>query len=228
MEEIIDELSSAQERARRLKTCRDMTGLSRDAFDKRYGIPRGTIQNWETARFGGLTVKGARIIIKAFQAENIKVTAQWLLHGLGESPEFSQKLSQKINQRETLTEAQLTYDSNLITQELLFFRQNNPNSIDLVITDDAMTPVYQESDYVAGNRLYMDDIDLAIGQDCIVQTHEHGNIARILKPGSQPGRYNLYAHNSQSDFKRPVYYDVELLSAAPIVWVRRTHKTYTT
>ena len=51
--------SGPQQRARRLHILREMTGLSRDKFQQRYGIARGTLQNWESARFGGLTVAGA-------------------------------------------------------------------------------------------------------------------------------------------------------------------------
>ena len=79
----------AKTRAKRLKSLREMTGLSRNDFHKRYGIPRGTLQNWESARFGGLTLKGARNIVIAFNAEGIKCDMDWLLHGTGPSPRFT-------------------------------------------------------------------------------------------------------------------------------------------
>ena len=115
---VIDQRSNSAERAIRLKTCREMTGLSRDMFNKRYGIPRGTIQNWETARFGGLTPKGAKNIVKAFHAEGIRVTADWLLHGLGNSPQFSDSLEDQIKQTQSFSNANTSYDNELIAKEL--------------------------------------------------------------------------------------------------------------
>ena len=41
-----------QARAERLLTLREMTGLSRDLFQTRYGIARGTLQNWESTLRG--------------------------------------------------------------------------------------------------------------------------------------------------------------------------------
>ena len=51
--------SSRSARAKRLKRLRKITTLSRKLFSEKYGISPGTLQNWETARFGGLTEKGA-------------------------------------------------------------------------------------------------------------------------------------------------------------------------
>jgi len=79
----------AKQRAVRLKCLREMTGLSRDLINKRYKIARGTLQNWESARFGGLTRKGAIIVVDAMNAEGVRVTLEWLLDGLGEKPKFA-------------------------------------------------------------------------------------------------------------------------------------------
>ena len=38
-----------------------MTHYSREAFAEKYQISQGTLQNWETARFGGLTEKGGAL-----------------------------------------------------------------------------------------------------------------------------------------------------------------------
>lgn len=225
--EVLDKHSAAKERAIRLKMCRDMTGLARDAFDKRYGIPRGTIQNWESARFGGLTPKGAEAITKAFHAEGIAVNSQWLLHGLGESPRFSERISIDNDKTQSIKNQQSNQDYNLITSELLFFRQHNSDPIDSVLSDNSMEPIFSAGDYVAGSRLYQDDIEKAVGQYCIVQTYHLGDLVRLLKTGSHPGVYHLIATNIHSDAKNIAHYDVDILSAAPVVWIRKVHKTYT-
>ena len=89
---------AAKKRASRLKSLREMTGLSRNDFHKRYGIPRGTLQNWESARFGGLTMKGAKNIIRAFTAEGINCDIDWLLYGTGSSPKFTESTQGHRNQ----------------------------------------------------------------------------------------------------------------------------------
>ena len=222
-----DERSNAKHRAIRLKTLREMTGLSRDMIMKRYDIARGTLQNWETARFGGLTVKGANNIIRAFQAEGIRCSIEWLLYGIGPGPQFSDKLSQSVATTLPSDYQNLSQDFEqelgAITQELLYFRQKYAESIDMVVPDDAMLPRYQTGDYVAGVRRYRQDIEKVCGEICIIQTSYHGPMIRELIPGEEPGRYHLMTTHRGHDQTRPVLYNVDIVSAAPIVWSRRVH-----
>ncbi|MBF12896.1 MAG: hypothetical protein CMF46_00840 [Legionellales bacterium] len=222
--DVLEKKSVAKQRATRLKLCRDMTGLSRDLFDKRYGIPRGTIQNWESARFGGLTSKGANNIIRAFHAEGVMVSSQWLLHGLGHSPKFTDNPISPV-EPERLQHNINHPDQDNIVSELLFFKKNNPDPIEYLLPDDSMHPVYVCGSYVAGNRLYQHQIDQAIGNICIIQTFHLGHIVRLLKAGSQPGLYHLLALNVHSQRDKLFEYDVEILSAAPIIWYRKTKKS---
>ena len=53
-----DVKSSSYLRANRLRKLRGMMGLSRKALYQQYRIPVGTLQNWESARFGGAIRKG--------------------------------------------------------------------------------------------------------------------------------------------------------------------------
>lgn len=215
----LGEESSAEARSKRLKILREMTGLSRDLIRKRYGIARGTLQNWESARFGGLTNKGARIIIRAFQAEGIHCTLQWLLHGIGADPEFATPtITIDISTNSDINEAEL----NDITAELLCFRNNNPNAIDLVVTDDSLTPYYRPGDFVAGNRYYRDNIEKTVDRICILQTLEHGTLLRYLRYGDEPNQYHLLTLNPTSNqVRRSVLYNVEIISSAPVLWMRR-------
>lgn len=221
-----DHKSSAYQRAKRLKSLRQMTGLSRDVFRQRYGIARGTLQNWESARFGGLTLKGAMSMIRAFKAENVEVSVDWLMHGVGRGPHFAGLDNPQVES--TITEAdallsgtEVEKELAVITEELLCFRRLNPDSIDLVVTDDSMTPFYHAGDYVSGVRRYQGRIESTIGHDCIVQSTEYGTLLRRITPGEEPERYNLLAHNVHTSSKRPVLYNVDVISAAPVVWIRR-------
>ena len=201
--------SSPQQRAKRLLVLREMTGLSRDKFHQRYGIARGTLQNWESARFGGLTSKGARTILIAFQAEGIQADLQWLLHGIGPAPlTQASGITQNANPLAHL-EAQ---ESQAIAEELLIFRNhNNDEVIDFVIPDDSMTPLFQKGDYVAGVRRYQDKMEEVVGLSCIVQTKEHGLLLRHVKQ-SEDQRYHLFCLNLHGETKRPCLYNVALIS----------------
>ncbi len=207
----------AQERAVRLKCLREMTGLSRDMINSRYNIARGTLQNWESARFGGLTDKGAEASVKAMRAEGIDVTIEWLLHGLGQPPKFSPKLSHALNYDKSITD-QPGYEK--ATQELMSFKKGNSNAIDFIVADDSMEPKFYIGDIVAGNKHYLDAIESTIGQNCIVQTSIYGTLIRQIRQGDEPGKYHLFALNWQSEVTRPIMYNVEILSAAPIIWTR--------
>lgn len=213
--------SNADARAKRLKSLREMTGLSRDMIKKRYGIARGTLQNWESARFGGLTEKGARIIIRALKAEGVTCQLQWLLYGVGPEPLFANQALPSSNAPAPevfdISEAELDD----ITAELLCFRQNNPDCIDLVVADDGMLPHYRVGDFVAGNRYYRDEINKVVGQVCILQTQEHGMLLRHLKNGDEPGQYHLLATNATGNARQPALYNVDVISAAPVIWLRR-------
>ena len=213
----------AQERAARLKCLREMTGLSRDMFKQRYNIARGTLQNWESARFGGLTRKGAIIVVRAFRAEGVDVTLDWLLHGLGQEPQFSGQISQTVSTPHTHQTD--TAAHSVAAQELLYFNQNNSDSIYMVVADDSMCPRYKKGDFVAGNRRYQQEIESAIGFNCIVQTVEGGTMIRNLRAGDEPDRYHLFSLNWHSAIARPVLYNIEVLAAAPIIWTRTVTPT---
>lgn len=205
----MDSLSSPEHRASRLKALREMSGLSREAVKKKYGIARGTLQNWETARFGGLTVKGAQLVVKAFKSENIQCTPEWLLHGIGIAPQFSSKTPPQ----------QKPHNIKLLTQELLYFRHHNSDSIDYTITDDSMLP-FAPGTVVIGRQLFQESIEEALWHDCIINTMEHGILFRLLRPGNQLGVYHLYARNIHSHAPKLMLHNVDIISAAPITWIR--------
>ncbi len=211
----------AQARAERLRMLRQMTGLSREKVHDRYGIPRGTLQNWESARFGGLTQKGANLIMMALRAEGVYCDLQWLLHGIGQAPRL---LSASGITDETANHETLKVDpseSSTIAEELLCFRNHNSQSTDMMVVDDSMAPNFNPGDYVAGNKRFLQEIQHTIGLICIVQTAGHGTLIRYVKQGTEPDHYDLIASNPfATSIHRPHLYNVALLSSAPVIWHR--------
>ena len=224
----MDSKSSRESRAKRLKSLRKMTRLSRKAFAERHRISSGTLQNWESARFGGLSEKGAKSVLHAIRAEGIEVSFAWLMYGVEPGPSLTERLylgdavvgiaepMQRASDPNTL-EVQIS----AITQELLVFRKCNSNPVDYIVTDDGMYPRFVENEHVAGSRRYQQDIAQLIGQDCIVQTVDNEMLVRRLRWGSKPGLYNVVCTNPDTKVTVPVLYDVELLYAALVVWARR-------
>lgn len=215
-------------RAKRLKALRKMSLLSGKRFSERYGIPRGTLQNWETYRFGGLSEKGARAVLKAFKAEGIICTFEWLMHGIGPGPRIQNSVligdgTDEIGQSGTEVD-QSEFDeqqARAISKELLLFREHQSDPVDFVVHDDAMAPCFQEGDYVAGCRRHRENIETAVGQDCIVQTVAGDILLRRLRKGSIPDRYTLVPINPETKVQAPYIYDAELYFAAPVIWIRR-------
>ena len=195
----------------RITLLRNLMGLSRTTINKRYNIPRGTIQNWESNRYP-LTEKGARRLIQAAESEGIDVSLEWLLNGTGappQSPDYT--ITFEDNHAEVSDEIQ---------KELDFFREHNSEAISHVVKDHHMAPNIEVGDIVVGNRLFGDDIPACHMKQCIVQTAAHGLRVRILKCSNIPNQYHLVALNHKvEDFIETHY--VEVISAAPIIWLRK-------
>ena len=213
---VSSDLSSPQARAARCLSLRDMMGLSREAVRLRYGIARGTLQNWESARFGGLTQKGAKIIITASRAEGIDVSMQWLLHGIGTEPRLVGASDLDMSSKMFFNVSEQSMQN--LSKMLNTFRAHNPDFIDLVVQDDLMMPMYAPGEYVAGNRKYLNDIESAASNVCIVQTAEHGHLLRYLKLGDEINLYHLVSINHESQISQATLYNVEIISAAPVIW----------
>lgn len=213
-------------RAKRLLLARNLLGLSRNSVGERHGIPRGSLQNWETPiRREGLTENGAKRVVKAFSAEGLNITYEWLMFGIGAPPQITNRLIsdalETIHQPEDnikLTkEAELTQ----ISKELLLFREAYAEHVDLVVTDDAMLPRFIKGEFVAGRRRFGKNIETALQQDCIVHLANNEILLRNLKVGSKNNLYTLACTNPYTTVEKPFLYDVEVLSAAPVIWTRR-------
>lgn len=209
-------MTSRQERGKRVRSLRLALRLSRKALGKIGSIPVGSIQNWEEARYGGLTEKGALKLVRAFQAEGLQVTTDWLLSGIGIDPlEAPPIISASIGFNHSVDFS----SENIIAQELQLFHQLNPGSIDAIIPDEAMLPWLSPGDYVAGKRYFDEEIKKAIESFCIVQTLNGEVLVRQLKNNLASGVYSLVGTNP--NIQKNVIENVKLFSAAPILWIRK-------
>ncbi len=123
-----DQDMSAEARGKRLRVVRMMTGLPRKGFEEKYDISASTIQSWEAAKAGGLTKRGVARILDVLKQEGIFCTMDWLLYGIGASP---QPTSMRVPQ---VREEEATYqvdEEEVIKQELLAFRTLNPDAVDI-------------------------------------------------------------------------------------------------
>ena len=210
----IQNLSDPIERGKRVLYIRKhLAQLSREAFCMgALDVVPQTLKYWELGYGGGLTENGVRKIVKRAEELNIYCTATWLLHGIGrQATYFTEDLE--------LSESAVSSEEH-IAKELLLFREQ-PNSIDTIISDDAMIPLFYPGNYVGG--IITNNIELAIGKECIIADDKNNLYVRILKHGDETGRYSLLCLNTVSNFAKQEIKNIKINLAAPIVWIRKAN-----
>lgn len=197
--------SSAKARGQRLRALREALRLSRALVAQACQVSASTIQSWETARFGGMTENGAAILARYFNSLDSKISIEWLLFGLGVDPLLTTQkdfvAASAWQQPVTLRDA--------ILKELRLFHSHTVNAMDLIVPDNRLAPFIKKGDFVAGKRLFGEEIKQALGELAIVQLISGETVARKLEQGEK--------HYCLSGFID----EVELFSAAVIVWLRR-------
>jgi DNA-binding transcriptional regulator YiaG len=223
-----DPKSTKNARARRVESVRGLTRLSRNDFAKKCGIPSGSFQNWETPRFGGLTEKAARRITTAIKSFGVHCSIEWLMFGIDPGPITDERLY--LDGELIIKEPRASYlteddQTTHIAEEVLLFRKHHASSLDYLVSNDAMEPIYKSGDYTAGPAYFNDQIDSCIDLDCIIKTKDGEIMLRTLKKGTQDQRYTLTCRNPNTAVENSILYDIALLSVAPVIWVRRRNHT---
>lgn len=210
--------SSAKEKGARLKQLRRLARFTQNETAKIAGIQLSTYKSWEAGKYSELPEKRAVFLIPAFKAEGIECTLEWLMHGIGSSPQKIHLFDTHFTPTElVLNETKTEYQK--ITEELNIFRKNHINTMDMSISDDAMSPLFSKNDVVAGIKLPKKYFSKALGQICIVQTKSGDILLRQIHEGSKPNCYHLLASNTH--FRPTIMHDVELICIAPIAFWRR-------
>jgi len=209
----------------RLKRARVLAGIStRREFEEKYSISANTLQGWEQGK-NPLSEKGARRVVDALKREGLICTVEWLIHGRGMPPRsfdaVNAGMADEMRNDPSLVDMNLREEEN-IYRETQIFKQQNPNSIVLTITDDAMEPYFSIGDYVGGIRLFHDEMDRFLGQLCIIEFENNLILPRHLQRGSQEGAFTASCTNPKTTAPPPLnLYDVKVISAAPILWHRK-------
>lgn len=221
--ENLDPLSSPEKQGNRVKRVRNMANLSREQMCEDGEINIHTLVGWENGRFGGLSRSGAVRVVRKLAQEGVHCTVEWLLNEIGAGPFIVADYTKaKLDlQKDNPPELQVDEEETLITHELILFRKQHRDAIDFVVNDDAMVPLYNKGDYVAGIKRYKERIKSIIGLDCIVQTKNGKIMLRNVRNGPASDTYTLVCSNSMTEVSDGVIYDVNLVSAAPVIWHRK-------
>ena len=205
---------------RRIKMARTLAGISRKDLEDKYGISMHTLQSWELGR-NPLTEKAASRLVEIFYSAGISCSVQWLISGLGKSPTLldSEFAHYPIVDN---TIAPLLAQENSIQKEINFFKNNNPNAIVIMVSDDTMEPVYSTGDFVGGIQYRdLNKINACIGHNCIIEIGDGTFFRRLMK---RKNEYSLVCVNAQTETDEPVIFAKTILAATPIIWHRWTFK----
>lgn len=208
---LLDNPSSAESRGKRIRFIRDhLLSKSRGEFCESAGVTAQALKGWELGWGGGLTPQGAEKFVKRVKELGVYCTEEWLLHGVGRDATY---LTKDLDIQDS--------DERHIAKELLLFKEIE-NSIDAIISDDAMIPLLYPGNYVGG--VIAKNINDIIGKDCIVVDDKDEVYIRILKYGDEPGCYNLHCFNEHTSVDKKEIRNITIKMAAPIIWIRRQNK----
>lgn len=201
-------------RARRIRE--ELLRLSRPDIQRKYGIPTQTQQGWEDAKYGGINESAAQKLIELYQAEGLNISVEYLMYGDGNNP-FEQGYWTNCFSSKSV---QLS-EEEIVAQELKFFYKINKNAAHFIIKDDGMAPWLMPGDYVAGKWHFNNEIEETIGYPCIIQTYAGDTLVRIVRSGSNLNLYDLICSNTNTSTLPQTLKDIKILSAAPIIWIRK-------
>lgn len=205
---VIDNVSSPEARGKRIRFIREhLLSLAREEFCQNSNITAPSLKGWELGWGGGLSQQGSLKIVKRAKDLNIHCTETWLMHGIGRNATL-------ITKDLDLLEGDETH----IAKELLLFRELE-RSIDTVIKDDGMLPSLYPGNYVGG--IIVNNIENAIGKECIIVADNNEILVRILKYGAEPARYDLVCLNDHATLVKKEIKNTLIKFAAPIIWIRR-------
>lgn len=242
-----DEKSLPKARANRLKRLRYMANLSREQMCDNGDMNINTYKGWEVGRYGGLPIDGAEKVINRIAQEGVICPIEWLIYEIGQGPYIISDLKTKHDlnvderpkQSYTMVSSNFTecsvcdINTNLVfstsynafvINEILLFKKQFENIMHCQIIDDGLSPNYNIGDYVAGIKYSGHEIHNCVNQDCIVQLVNGEILVRHLRFGSKPNSYMLMCTNFRTMIKKPVLYDVEVISVAPISRVYKENK----
>lgn len=137
-----------KERGLRLRYARGLALLSRKELGKLIDYTERSAFSWEE---GGSPIgdKIAFKVIHALQKHNVKCSYEWLMNGVGESPERIENLQNLI-----LDSSLIGADEQLLFEtDIMLFKKRYPDSFVLEIRDDKAVPRYYRNDFLFAPRI---------------------------------------------------------------------------
>jgi transcriptional regulator with XRE-family HTH domain len=197
----------------RLKQARIMTGLSRNAFQKKTGISCNSLRAWE-AGINSLKPQLAYSLSLALEKCGVVCSPEWLLDAEGDEPHLRKKTSDVVaNSLELLN----------IQREISAFKLGNKNAIVQIVSDDLMLPFFSKGDYVGGYDFQkISDVHRFQSKFCIVELDSGETIVRNLVYDKQNSKLGLIALNP-SCFEHELFYltAVKIKKISEIIWHRK-------
>ncbi len=202
--------NSPSGRGKRLKYIRKMADLSREDLSRLSGSGASTISYWESGKSNGLPPYEAEKLIQIINKVGVKCSLEWLVQGIGELPTLTQS-----------TIASGESNDETLKNEEQFFHENHTNAVTLKIEDDAMLPFYNQGDLVGGIKCYEETILALVNQHCIIELETGIFVCRLLKISERKKHYHLFCTNLYTTIANSVYVDINIISAARVIWHRK-------
>lgn len=79
-------ISIAIERGNRVKRCRNIANLTREAMCHADDISIMTLKGWELGKYGGINEAGAQRVLARVKKEAVRCSLNWLMTGAGIGP----------------------------------------------------------------------------------------------------------------------------------------------
>ncbi len=198
------------ERAQRIRQVRKMLGLTQAELAQ-YGLSLGVVCAWENARRKGLSEAGATRLADAFKKAGAIVSAQWLMDETGAAP----ILMAKTIEGKVVRPISASQSPNAALDEMLrFLHLHYGPTVDTVVPDNELAPVYHAGDFIIGLRLAADELHKGLNRHCIVNTAQGTTLIGLLlqnKSGEYRVATNLQASPNDAN-------SIEIYSAAPIIF----------
>lgn len=221
----------ALDRGKRLKLARNISRLTRKNMCDRYGINPNTIHAWEKG-INCLSEKNAQNLINIFSQEGLNITLEWLLYG-NPSSLLSNELKFVYNNDESNADLKniLAVDGELkFFEEIEYFRKNNANAVAVLISDDALSPIFSVGDYVGGLFLVNKNLNTLIGEFCIIALQDGTTLTRKIFKQTDQTSFCIGGINPFTKLPEPGFFNCEISSAAKITrhWLIGKSSVYET
>lgn len=208
----------AIQRGARLQRLRRLANLSRHEVCERADFNASTLKGWEIGRHGGLTERGAKLLIDFFALHGVVSTLEWLMSDEGPTPVVNTNFKNTVESFKTSKKKLAIDREEYRVSELSFFLTTHGNSIHLKVADNKMQPHYLVDDLVAGIKREGAAIKKLNNQIVIIETAESEIMLGELQC-KKNGSFQLVFANKK--FKPEELNQDDIISAAPVIWHRR-------